>query len=101
MLVVVVFRLPRDIAQERLHTDIVQLLDEYNLVRSPPLPPSHMQSHMSNHALMQNHYLGAHVKNTGGWFQNFLLFKRLNCMQSRLPTALSHKPGVMVFFPCS
>ncbi|XP_072919780.1 neurogenic locus notch homolog protein 2-like isoform X2 [Hemitrygon akajei] len=28
-------RLPRDIAQERMHHDIVQLLDEYNLVRSP------------------------------------------------------------------
>uniref|UniRef100_A0A672V0E1 Neurogenic locus notch homolog protein 1 n=1 Tax=Strigops habroptila TaxID=2489341 RepID=A0A672V0E1_STRHB len=30
-------RLPRDIAQERMHHDIVRLLDEYNLVRSPPL----------------------------------------------------------------
>uniref|UniRef100_A0A670YIU6 Notch receptor 1 n=1 Tax=Pseudonaja textilis TaxID=8673 RepID=A0A670YIU6_PSETE len=30
-------RLPRDIAQERLHHDIVRLLDEYNLVRSPPM----------------------------------------------------------------
>lgn len=28
-------RLPRDIAQERMHHDIVQLLDEYNTVRSP------------------------------------------------------------------
>lgn len=28
-------RLPRDIAHERMHHDIVQLLDEYNLVRSP------------------------------------------------------------------
>uniref|UniRef100_A0A8D2LRZ6 Neurogenic locus notch homolog protein 1 n=1 Tax=Varanus komodoensis TaxID=61221 RepID=A0A8D2LRZ6_VARKO len=30
-------RLPRDIAQERMHHDIVRLLDEYNLVRSPPM----------------------------------------------------------------
>lgn len=30
-------RLPRDIAHERMHHDIVRLLDEYNLVRSPPL----------------------------------------------------------------
>lgn len=28
-------RLPRDIAQDRMHHDIVQLLDEYNTVRSP------------------------------------------------------------------
>uniref|UniRef100_A0A4W3GEJ5 Neurogenic locus notch homolog protein 1 n=1 Tax=Callorhinchus milii TaxID=7868 RepID=A0A4W3GEJ5_CALMI len=31
-------RLPRDIAQDRMHHDIVRLLDEYNLVRSPALP---------------------------------------------------------------
>uniref|UniRef100_A0A3P8VH71 Neurogenic locus notch homolog protein 1 n=1 Tax=Cynoglossus semilaevis TaxID=244447 RepID=A0A3P8VH71_CYNSE len=30
-------RLPRDIAQERMHHDIVRLMDEYNLVRSPPM----------------------------------------------------------------
>uniref|UniRef100_A0A8C3XC95 Neurogenic locus notch homolog protein 1 n=1 Tax=Catagonus wagneri TaxID=51154 RepID=A0A8C3XC95_9CETA len=30
-------RLPRDMAQERMHHDIVRLLDEYSLVRSPPL----------------------------------------------------------------
>uniref|UniRef100_A0A6Q2XZY0 Neurogenic locus notch homolog protein 1 n=1 Tax=Esox lucius TaxID=8010 RepID=A0A6Q2XZY0_ESOLU len=30
-------QLPRDIAQERMHNDIVHLLDEYNLVRSPGL----------------------------------------------------------------
>lgn len=30
-------RLPRDIAQERMHHDIVRLLDEYSLVRSPQL----------------------------------------------------------------
>ncbi|KAA0719726.1 Neurogenic locus notch -like protein 1 [Triplophysa tibetana] len=33
-------QLPRDIAQERMHHDIVRLLEEYNLVRSPPLPLS-------------------------------------------------------------
>lgn len=33
-------QLPRDIAQERMHHDIVHLLEEYNLVRSPPLPLS-------------------------------------------------------------
>lgn len=30
-------RLPRDIAQERMHHDIVRLLDEYSLARSPQL----------------------------------------------------------------
>ncbi|MEQ2199838.1 hypothetical protein XENOCAPTIV_013737, partial [Xenoophorus captivus] len=30
-------QLPRDIAQERMHHDIVRLLDEYNVVRSPGL----------------------------------------------------------------
>lgn len=30
-------RLPRDIAQERMHHDIVRLLDEHGLARSPPL----------------------------------------------------------------
>ena len=37
-------RLPRDIAQDRMHHDIVQLLDEYNTVRSPQGhsgPPGH------------------------------------------------------------
>ncbi|EPQ17442.1 Neurogenic locus notch like protein 2 [Myotis brandtii] len=29
-------RLPRDIAQERMHHDIVRLLDEYNVAPSPP-----------------------------------------------------------------
>ncbi|EMP30126.1 Neurogenic locus notch like protein 3, partial [Chelonia mydas] len=39
-------RLPRDIAQERMHHDIVRLLDEYNTVRSPQgaLPPGHTMS---------------------------------------------------------
>ncbi|KAJ8254030.1 hypothetical protein COCON_G00206420 [Conger conger] len=41
-------RLPRDIAQERMHHDIVQLLDEYNTVRSPP---GHGHGHHGHHAL--------------------------------------------------
>uniref|UniRef100_A0A4W3H2C1 Notch receptor 2 n=1 Tax=Callorhinchus milii TaxID=7868 RepID=A0A4W3H2C1_CALMI len=32
-------RLPRDIAQERMHHDIVHLLDQYNLIRSPQQGP--------------------------------------------------------------
>uniref|UniRef100_A0A1A8MEX5 Notch homolog 2 n=1 Tax=Nothobranchius pienaari TaxID=704102 RepID=A0A1A8MEX5_9TELE len=35
-------RLPRDIAQERMHHDIVRLLDQYNLVHSPHNGPNHM-----------------------------------------------------------
>lgn len=43
-------RLPRDIAQDRMHHDIVQLLDEYNTVRSPQ---SHASAghHLAGHAL--------------------------------------------------
>ncbi|XP_072925215.1 neurogenic locus notch homolog protein 3 isoform X3 [Hemitrygon akajei] len=37
-------RLPRDIAQERMHHDIVQLLDEYNAVRSPQGAGGHSMS---------------------------------------------------------
>uniref|UniRef100_A0AAR2JIY6 Notch receptor 3 n=1 Tax=Pygocentrus nattereri TaxID=42514 RepID=A0AAR2JIY6_PYGNA len=44
-------RLPRDIAQERMHHDIVQLLDEYNTVRSP-------QSHSGAPG---HHLTGAHT----------------------------------------
>lgn len=35
-------RLPRDTAQERMHHDIVRLLDEYNLVHSPHSGPNHV-----------------------------------------------------------
>jgi len=35
-------RLPRDSAQERMHHDIVRLLDQYNLVHSPHSGPNHM-----------------------------------------------------------
>lgn len=40
-------RLPRDIAQERMHHDIVQLLDEYNTVRSPQGHGGHGGHHLS------------------------------------------------------
>lgn len=43
-------RLPRDIAQERMHHDIVQLLDEYNTVRSP-----------QSHAGAGHHLTGGHA----------------------------------------
>lgn len=43
-------RLPRDIAQERMHHDIVQLLDEYNTVRSP-----------QGHAGAGHHLSGSHT----------------------------------------
>ncbi|CAB1341843.1 unnamed protein product [Coregonus sp. 'balchen'] len=43
-------RLPRDIAQERMHHDIVQLLDEYNTVRSP-----------QGHGGAPHHLAGAHT----------------------------------------
>ncbi|KAL0992912.1 hypothetical protein UPYG_G00100880 [Umbra pygmaea] len=42
-------RLPRDIAQERMHHDIVQLLDEFNTVRSP-----------QGHGGAPHHLAGAH-----------------------------------------
>lgn len=35
-------RLPRDTAQERMHHDIVRLLDQYNLVHSPHSGPNHI-----------------------------------------------------------
>uniref|UniRef100_A0AAY4E0N6 Notch receptor 2 n=1 Tax=Denticeps clupeoides TaxID=299321 RepID=A0AAY4E0N6_9TELE len=35
-------RLPRDTAQERMHHDIVRLLDQYNLVHSPHTGPGHV-----------------------------------------------------------
>uniref|UniRef100_A0A672LG93 Neurogenic locus notch homolog protein 2-like n=1 Tax=Sinocyclocheilus grahami TaxID=75366 RepID=A0A672LG93_SINGR len=35
-------RLPRDTAQERMHHDIVRLLDQYNLVHSPHSGPNHL-----------------------------------------------------------
>ncbi|KAJ8389078.1 hypothetical protein AAFF_G00122840 [Aldrovandia affinis] len=49
-------RLPRDIAQERMHHDIVQLLDEYNTVRSPP-GHSHAHGHAHGHGHGGHHAL--------------------------------------------
>ncbi|MGH0171844.1 UNVERIFIED_CONTAM: hypothetical protein FKN15_061781 [Acipenser sinensis] len=43
-------RLPRDIAQDRMHHDIVQLLDEYNTVRSP-----------QGHGMQGHHMAGGHT----------------------------------------
>ncbi|MED6258264.1 hypothetical protein ATANTOWER_005028, partial [Ataeniobius toweri] len=40
-------RLPRDTAQERMHHDIVRLLDQYNLVHSPHNGPNHMGGNSS------------------------------------------------------
>lgn len=51
-------RLPRDIAQERMHHDIVRLMDEYNLVRSPAMPGSSMSSTLSPPLCSPNGYLG-------------------------------------------
>uniref|UniRef100_A0A674DL31 Neurogenic locus notch homolog protein 1 n=1 Tax=Salmo trutta TaxID=8032 RepID=A0A674DL31_SALTR len=56
-------RLPRDIAQERMHHDIVRLMDEYNLVRSPPMH-SHghggsMGTTLSPPLCSPNSYLGS------------------------------------------
>uniref|UniRef100_A0AAZ3QJZ2 Neurogenic locus notch homolog protein 1 n=1 Tax=Oncorhynchus tshawytscha TaxID=74940 RepID=A0AAZ3QJZ2_ONCTS len=56
-------RLPRDIAQERMHHDIVRLMDEYNLVRSPPMH-SHghggsMGTTLSPSLCSPNSYLGS------------------------------------------
>uniref|UniRef100_A0A3Q2YYI3 Notch C-terminal domain-containing protein n=1 Tax=Hippocampus comes TaxID=109280 RepID=A0A3Q2YYI3_HIPCM len=40
-------RLPRDTAQERMHHDIVRLLDQYNLVHSPHNGPNHIGGNSS------------------------------------------------------
>uniref|UniRef100_A0A8C5FCE1 Neurogenic locus notch homolog protein 1 n=1 Tax=Gadus morhua TaxID=8049 RepID=A0A8C5FCE1_GADMO len=52
-------QLPRDIAQERMHHDIVRLLDEYNLVRSPGLHSGPMStSSLSPPLCSPNNYMG-------------------------------------------
>ncbi|MGH0125833.1 UNVERIFIED_CONTAM: hypothetical protein FKN15_025001 [Acipenser sinensis] len=51
-------RLPRDIAQDRMHHDIVRLLDEYNLVRSPPMHNGHIGATLSPTLCSPNSYLG-------------------------------------------
>lgn len=51
-------RLPRDIAQERMHHDIVRLLDEYNLVRSPPMHSGSLSSALSSPLCSPSGFLG-------------------------------------------
>uniref|UniRef100_A0A8B9KKB2 Notch receptor 2 n=1 Tax=Astyanax mexicanus TaxID=7994 RepID=A0A8B9KKB2_ASTMX len=55
-------RLPRDTAQERMHHDIVRLLDQYNLVHSPHSGPNHMGNGGGGHPSMVcgngNGYIG-------------------------------------------
>ncbi|KAG8545326.1 hypothetical protein GDO81_021075 [Engystomops pustulosus] len=51
-------RLPRDIAQERMHHDIVRLLDEYNLVRSPQLHNGPMGAPTLSPICSPNGYIG-------------------------------------------
>ncbi|XP_061672133.1 neurogenic locus notch homolog protein 1-like isoform X3 [Syngnathoides biaculeatus] len=51
-------RLPRDIAQERMHHDIVRLMDEYNLVRSPPMHGGALGTALSPPLCSPNGYVG-------------------------------------------
>lgn len=50
-------RLPRDIAQERMHHDIVRLMDEYNLVRSPHMHGGPLGTTLSPPLCSPNGYL--------------------------------------------
>lgn len=52
-------RLPRDIAQERMHHDIVRLMDEYNLVRSPQMHGGSLGTTLSSPMCSPNGYLGS------------------------------------------
>uniref|UniRef100_A0AAV2MQQ1 UBA domain-containing protein n=1 Tax=Knipowitschia caucasica TaxID=637954 RepID=A0AAV2MQQ1_KNICA len=52
-------RLPRDIAQERMHHDIVRLMDEYNLVRSPQMHAGSLSTTLSPPLCSPNGYLGS------------------------------------------
>uniref|UniRef100_A0AAR2IKU9 Neurogenic locus notch homolog protein 1 n=1 Tax=Pygocentrus nattereri TaxID=42514 RepID=A0AAR2IKU9_PYGNA len=52
-------RLPRDIAQDRMHHDIVRLMDEYNLVRSPPMHGAPLSTTLSPPLCSPNAYLGS------------------------------------------
>uniref|UniRef100_A0A672GRE9 Neurogenic locus notch homolog protein 1 n=1 Tax=Salarias fasciatus TaxID=181472 RepID=A0A672GRE9_SALFA len=52
-------RLPRDIAQERMHHDIVRLMDEYNLVRSPPMHGGSLSTTLSPPLCSPNGFLGS------------------------------------------
>lgn len=51
-------RLPRDIAQERMHHDIVRLVDEYNLVRSPPMHNASLCTTLSPPLCSPNSFMG-------------------------------------------
>ncbi|CAG08131.1 unnamed protein product, partial [Tetraodon nigroviridis] len=51
-------RLPRDIAQERMHHDIVRLMDEYNLVQSPHMHAGSLGTTLSPSLCSPNGYLG-------------------------------------------
>lgn len=51
-------RLPRDIAQERMHHDIVRLMDDYNLVRSPHMHGGSLGTTLSPPLCSPNGYLG-------------------------------------------
>lgn len=51
-------RLPRDIAQERMHHDIVRLMDDYNLVRSPHMHGGSLSTTLSPPLCSPNGYLG-------------------------------------------
>lgn len=51
-------RLPRDIAQERMHHDIVRLMDEYNLVQSPHMHAGSLGTTLSPPLCSPNGYLG-------------------------------------------
>lgn len=52
-------RLPRDIAQERMHHDIVRLMDEYNLVRSPPMHGGSLSTTLSPPLCSPSGFLGS------------------------------------------
>lgn len=51
-------RLPRDIAQDRMHHDIVRLIDEYNLVRSPPMHSAPLCTTLSPPLCSPNGFMG-------------------------------------------
>lgn len=60
-------QLPRDIAQERMHHDIVRLLDEYNVVRSPGLHSAPLStSTLSPPLCSPNDYLSNLKPNVSG-----------------------------------
>ncbi|TRY87577.1 hypothetical protein DNTS_005970 [Danionella cerebrum] len=51
-------RLPRDIAQDRMHHDIVRLIDEYNLVRSPQMHTAPLCTSLSPPLCSPNAFMG-------------------------------------------